>query len=567
MTVKTKSPVKTLPVGQYLLDRLHSYGVEHIFGIPGDYVLQFDKMIEEHPIHFINTTRENTAGFMADAYARTRGLGAACITYGVGINITNAVSQAFVENSPVVIISGAASTKEFLSSQRLHHLFNKPLRGRRDETQLEIFKKITVAQTVLENPETAASEIDRVLGECLCQKKPVYIELPRDQVTAPVNYQRDRIDEALHPGSSQAALSEVLGEIKGILKNCRRPVIWAGHELQRFALADSLLHFAEKYHIPIVTSLLGKSTISENHPLFVGLYQGRMSREEVSSYVESCDCILILGVVFNDVDTGMFTANLENLQKIIASTETISINHHQYNDIFLKDLIDSLSTLDLNIRFKDDYPASIDRGVPAFKPEAAKMTTTRLFECLQSHLSHEHMIVSDFGDCLFGSAELTVEQNSFFSNAFFATLGFGVPGAIAVQIANPGRRVISLVGDGAFQMTCMELSTAIRYGADPIVILLNNHGYATERPLLEGKFNDIGNWNYASLPQVLNGGVGFHVKTEAEFEKALLKSLSARGQYYLIEVELGKADFSPALKRFCKLVEERRKSTIHSQEI
>lgn len=561
MAVQTKPPSKTLTLGDYLLDRLQSYGVEHIFGIPGDYILQFDKMIEDHPIHFINATRENTAGFMADAYARARGLGVACITYGVGINITNAVSQAYVESSPLVIISGAASSKEFSSSQRLHHLFNQPISGTRDSTQLEIFTKITVAQTVLDNPATAPDEIDRVLKECLYQKKPVYIELPRDQVVATIVPEALIQKENSHVGTDPEALIEVVDEVRMILKNCQRPVIWVGHELQRFGLAEAVLQFAEKYHIPVVTSLLGKSTISENHPLFIGLYQGRMSRVDVSDYVENSDCVFTLGVVLNDVDTGMFTINLGQHQRIFASTESVSINHHQYNNIHFTDFVNSLANLDLNIRFKDDYPANIDRGIPTFKASKEKITTPRVFESIQSQLTSEHMIVSDFGDCLFGSAELTVEQNSFFSNAYFATLGFGVPGAISIQMANPDRRVICVVGDGAFQMTCMELSTAVRYGADPVIILLNNHGYATERPLIEGDFNNIEDWSYSEIPRVLNGGVGIHVKTEAEFEKALKKSLSTRGEYFLIEVELGKTDYSPALQRFCKLVEQRRKTS------
>lgn len=105
---------RQLTVGQYLLDRLYSYGIRHIFGVPGDYVLRFNKLIEQYPdIQFINTTRENTAGCAADAYARLRGLGVACITYGVGMNITNALAQAYVESSPLVVISGTVGLEEF----------------------------------------------------------------------------------------------------------------------------------------------------------------------------------------------------------------------------------------------------------------------------------------------------------------------------------------------------------------------------------------------------------------------------------------------------------------------
>lgn len=142
----------TLTLGKYLLDRLHQLGVEEIFGIPGDYVVRFDQMIEEHPIRFINSTRENTAGSMADAYARMKGIGAACITYGVGINIINATAQAFTEGVPLVIISGAASTEEFLNNPFLHHMINKSSSAKRDLTQLEIFKQVTCAQAVLDDP-------------------------------------------------------------------------------------------------------------------------------------------------------------------------------------------------------------------------------------------------------------------------------------------------------------------------------------------------------------------------------------------------------------------------------
>lgn len=560
MAVQTKSHRKTTTVGQYLLERLQERGVGHIFGLPGDYILQFDKLIENTPIKFINTTRENTAGFMADAYARRKGLGVACITYGVGINIANATAQAYVESSPLVIISGAASAKDFAKSQRLHHLFDKVVEGPRDTTQLEIFKKITVAQAVLDNPQTAAEEIDRVLGHCNCCKKPVYIELPGDMVDAPLHLPEEK-KKREHPTSNAQALKEVTAEVEHILKHCSRPVIWVGHEIQRYGLADAVVQFAEKFHIPICTSLLGKSTVSEFHPLFLGLYQGKLSRDAIWEYVEGCDCIFVLGENLNDVNTGIFTAEFPQEHLITVSTESIKVNHHQFSDVFMTDFVRKLATIESNVRFRNDYPANIDRAAASFAPKKGKkITTARLFECLQAHLKREHIVVSDFGDCLFGSAELTVDQNAFISNAYFANLGFGVPAAVGAQIASPKNRVVGIVGDGAFQMTGMELSTAARFGADPVIIIINNGGYATERVLQEGRFNDIGNWKYAELPKIFGKGAGVHVATEDACDKALAKAFATRGEYCLIEVEVGKVDYSPALQRFCKVVCDRKKS-------
>lgn len=546
--------MNTLPLGKLLLDRLYGLGVHHIFGLPGDYVLRLDKMIEQHPIKFINTTRENTAGYMADAYARLRGLGAACITYGVGVNIVNALSLAYVENSPIVVISGTAGTDELQQGQKLHHLIHRNLPGQLDTTQLEIFKQVTIDQAVLDDPSNAPAVIDRVLNACLRYKKPVYIEIPRNRVESPV------VESPFHLWPAQKSnednLKEALAEVSQILDKARKPLLWIGHELQRLGLVEPLMQFAEKYQLPIVTSLMGKTTISEKHPLFIGVYCGAMSKAQVKEFVDNCDCALILGLSLTDLDTGVFTTKLEPSQTVIANEEKIKIHHHYYHDVFFQDFIKGLGSVELKKRPQFENP--IQTKPVSFAPKKDQKTTIqRLFECIQTHLKPEHIIITDVGDCLFAAMDLVLEQNAFFASAYFATLGFATPGAVGAQIAVPDKRVIAIVGDGAFQMTSMELSTAVRYALDPVIIVLNNHGYGTERPLLEGPYNDIQNWNYAEIPRVLGGGIGIRVATEEEMDAAIKEAFSNRGQFYLIEVEMDKMDFSPALQRFGKLLNQR----------
>lgn len=544
-----------ITIGQYLLDSLYERGVRHIFGLPGDYVLGFNKMIEKHKIQFINTTIENSAGYMADAYARLQGIGVASITYGVGIGITNSIAQAFVESSPVVLISGAAGTDEFLRSHYLHHLINKTTSTHSDLTQLEIFKQITVAQAVLDDSSLAKRQIEQVLDCCMSAKKPVYIELPRNyvsqemQICATVKKPPSIVDLKV--------LEDITKDLKSLLESSQRPVIWAGHEIQRFGLSKSLIKFAEKFRIPIVSSLTGKCAISERHPLFVGIYQGEMSRPEVSAFVHGCDCVFILGAILSDVDTGIFSTHLKGHRVIANSENEVQVNSHYYHDVSLTNFLQLLDHLELKTTYNHSYPANLARKLPKFIPKSKKISVQTLFECVQSHLKPEHIVVTDIGDALFGSEDLILEQNSFLASAYFETLGFGTPGAIAAQLAMPDRRVIGIVGDGGFQMTAMELATAVRYGLDPIIIVLNNHGYGTERPLLEGSYNDIQDWNYAKIPEVLNGGTGYEVKTEEEFEKALINGLAQRGGFHLIEVELGKLDFSPTMKRFSALVKKK----------
>jgi len=164
-------------ISSYLIHKLYAHGVRHIFGVPGDYVLGFYKELEDSQVEVINTCDEQGAGFAADAYARVSGLGAVCITYCVGgLKVANTTAQAFAEKSPVVVISGAPGTNERIKQPLLHH------KVRDFDTQLKVFEQLTVASTVLDDPQTACREIDRVFSAALRYKRPVYIELPRDMI-------------------------------------------------------------------------------------------------------------------------------------------------------------------------------------------------------------------------------------------------------------------------------------------------------------------------------------------------------------------------------------------------
>src|SRR5215470_7981271 len=162
-------------ISQYLIERLHALGVRHVFGVPGDYVLGLLRELDKSALQVVNTCDEQGAGFAADAYARVRGLGAVCVTYCVGgLKVANTTAEAFAEQSPVVVISGAPGTNERAKNPLLHH------KVRDFDTQLKVFEQLTVAATVLDDAQTACGEIDRVLAAAVRQRRPVYIELPRD---------------------------------------------------------------------------------------------------------------------------------------------------------------------------------------------------------------------------------------------------------------------------------------------------------------------------------------------------------------------------------------------------
>lgn len=257
-----------LSIGQYLIRRLTDYGVGHVFGLPGDYVLAFYSMLEHSRLDLISCTREDCAGFAADAYARVHGMGAVCVTYGVGgLSLANSVAGAYAEQSPVVVISGATGLKERADNPLLHH------RVRGWNTQLDVFDKLCAASIELSDPATAYRDIDYALDTAHRMKRPVYLELPRDMVDVVPEQSRSFEPKALV--SDPAVLAEAIREAVARIEAAERPVIVAGVELHRYGLQAETLAFAENAGIPIAASMLAKSVISEVHPLYIGLYEAR----------------------------------------------------------------------------------------------------------------------------------------------------------------------------------------------------------------------------------------------------------------------------------------------------
>lgn len=533
---------RTQTIGSYLIQRLQDYGVRDVFGIPGDFVLHFYGLLEKSPIRVIGATREDCAGYAADAYARINGLGAVCVTYCVGgLSLCNSIAGAFAEKSPVVVISGAPGISERINDPLLHH------KVRDFNTQHEVFQKITVASATLDDPLTAFREIDRCLEAAVRFKRPVYLELPRDRVDAPALYPHTPLTTT--PQSNKDALQAALGEATERINAAKRPVIIAGVEIHRFGLREPVLKLAEGHDIPMCATLLGKSVVSERHPLYLGIYEGAMGRREVTEYVESSDCVVLLGTFMTDINLGIFTARLDPARCVYATSEKLRIGHHHFQDVLLGDFVKGLAKAPIRHQAPSSLPSRPERKPRAFVPED-KVTSAGLFAFLDEVIDDEMVVVADVGDCLFGSADLTIHKHTeFISPAYYTSMGFAIPAAIGVQTANRKLRPLVVVGDGAFQMTSLELSTAVRNRFNPIVVVLNNKGYTTERFLQEGPFNDILNWNYHRLPDLLGAGWGFEVRTMGDLKQSMQAALAQQDAFSVLNVHLDSHDVSPALQR------------------
>jgi TPP-dependent 2-oxoacid decarboxylase len=572
-------------VGSYLIQRLYDNGVRHIFGVPGDFVLGFyQELVQSNKLKVINTCDEQGAGFAADAYARINGLGAVCVTYCVGgLKIVNTTAQAFAEKSPLVVISGAPGMKERQKNPLLHH------KVRDFDTQQKIFEHVTVDSVLIDNPSTAAKDIDRVLSSAIRYKRPVYIELPRDKVLEPIPiYNQDQYMDSSSTKYSKSvkeggefetdmdSMQEALGEAIEMINSSKQPVIVAGVELHRFGLQDKLLHLTAKTNIPVVATVSSKSVISEDHRLYLGLYEGAMGHQSVREYVESSDCLILLGALMTDIDFSISPTPIEPSKSIYVTSEKLSIKHHNFENILLRDFLTSLIEAPLGrknvaivgkqdedtnmIRRNNDYDNRCYGSSKYMMHFAAiknqKITIKRLFERLNLSITDNVIVIADVGDSLFGALNLTIHgQTDFLSPAYYSSMGFAVPAAIGAQLANPILRPIVIVGDGAFQMTGMEVSTISRFALNPVIIVLNNNGYGTERPMVDGPFNDVLPWSYYRIPEVIGHGKGFVIETEGQLEEVL----SAAENIYskelcILDVHLDIHDSSPALQRLTEML-------------
>lgn len=537
-----------ITVAEYLLIRLKEIGVDHLFGVPGDFVLGFFNQVLKSNVKYVGTCNELNAAYAADGYARIRGIGAFASTYGVGeLSAVNGVAGAFAERVPVVVITGSPATINFRTQPLLHHTLGDY------QVPLRMYEKVTAASTELVSAETAPAEIDRVLSVCLSHQQPVYISLPSDVVMMKCR----RANAFIFPtpaGSDPDALGEAIKEALGMLNKARKPVVIGDVELLRFKLQKDLADLLDKTGFPYVTMMLGKTVLSEYHPQFIGLFAGDRSREYVRNRVESADCILQLGALMTDLNTGGFTTHLDDSKTISANIGSVKIKHHYYENVYLHDFIlaltEQLSSRDpatLDIQCAAD--GCVHRPAEPYRPDSSKpITIKRFFDRMSGFIEDNSIVIAETGVSLFSAAEMLMPEGaSFIGQTFYGSIGYTIGATLGAGMAAQDRRAVLFVGDGSFQVTCQDLSTMIRNRLKPVIFLINNDGYTIERVISDRPYNDIQPWHYHKLVDVFGGGLGLDVHTEGELEDALGRAATAEGLVF-VEIHTGRLDCPESLR-------------------
>jgi TPP-dependent 2-oxoacid decarboxylase len=551
-------------VGDYLVRRLEQAGVSHVFGVPGDYVLDFMDRIVESPLELVNTCNELDAGYAADGYARIRGISGVVVTYGVGgLSVLNAVAGAYAERVPMVVISGAPHSRLRHDRVMIHHLVENY------QTQINAFRQVTACAEMLTDAGRATEQIDRAVKTCLHTKRPVYIEIPVDLVDQQCSEPSAVLDDGDHR-SNHEALAEAVAEAASMLAGALRPAVFIGMEVRRFRLLRQVTALLEKGGYPIATTIGGKTAIAETHPHYVGVYQGGFSEGLAHDTIEQADVLLCLGAWMTDMTTGGFTAHLDPYRMINANADRIRIRHHFYEQVFLEDFVEGLTAAIAAAEeptHRHTPPPYICGGIRRPEPDRP-LTVARFFDRIGSFLDNSMIVVSDTGDVMFGSTCLHREEpESYFAQDYYLSIGYSLPAALGLGLAAKDKRPVVLIGDGALQMTVQELSTICRYSVNAIVFVLNNSGYATERLIHDGPYNEIHPWAYHRLPEALGCSAGILARTEGELETALEAALQRSREAVLVEVVVGRTDSSETLSRVGEQIRKLSSTAGKSQSI
>ena len=541
-----------MKLGDYLVAYLKKIGVSHLFGIPGDLVINlFFKFGRARALKVITLSHEPGVGFAADGYARATGrIGAICVTYGAGgHNMVNPVAASFSERVPILVISGGPGEEECKLGVLIHH------QAREIESQLHIYREVTCAAKLINDPLRAAAEIDEVIRSIWLNQQPGYLEIHRDMVECEIPVPKEIVSwngELPHLQSDRRKLDEAVRETAERLSRAQRPLVLVGIEAYRFKVAREIVKLVEKMGVPCCTSVLAKGAFPMNHPLFMGVYAGAISPPPIRARVEQADLIIGLGMFLTDIEMGGGQPPEALRHRSIWAVENrVNVSLHTYTDITLRDFVHALLRAELKrhrekVVYSDNLPAT---HTSPHRPVRVADVLREINHFLAQQ--KKFLVVAESGDSLFGGIDIKVGNDGLYlAQGFYASMGFAIPGALGAQIGT-GLRPLILTGDGGFQMTGVEIAHAPRYRLNPIVVLLNNGGWGIFRPVVKRQdLLALPSWRYAELAR-LWGGRGFRVETVGQLRRALEQAANSSA-FTIVEVMIGPKDLSPVSVKYIR---------------
>ncbi|ECY4152235.1 alpha-keto acid decarboxylase family protein, partial [Salmonella enterica subsp. enterica serovar Newport] len=541
-------------VADYLLDRLAGCGIGHLFGVPGDYNLQFLDHVIDHPtLRWVGCANELNAAYAADGYARMSGAGALLTTFGVGeLSAINGIAGSYAEYVPVLHIVGAPCSAAQQRGELMHHTL-----GDGDFRHFYRMSQAISAASAILDEQNACFEIDRVLGEMLAARRPGYIMLPADVAKKTAIPPTQALALPVHEAQSGVETA-FRYHARQCLMNSRRIALLADFLAGRFGLRPLLQRWMAETPIAHATLLMGKGLFDEQHPNFVGTYSAGASSKEVRQAIEDADRVICVGTRFVDTLTAGFTQQLPAERTLEIQPYASRIGETWFN-LPMAQAVSTLRELCLECAFAP--PPTRSAGQPV-RIDKGELTQESFWQTLQQYLKPGDIILVDLGTAAFGAAALSLPDGAeVVVQPLWGSIGYSLPAAFGAQTACPDRRVILIIGDGAAQLTIQEMGSMLRDGQAPVILLLNNDGYTVERAIhgAAQRYNDIASWNWTQIPPALNAAQQAECwrVTQAIQLAEVLERLARPQRLSFIEVMLPKADLPELLRTVTRALEAR----------
>jgi len=516
-------------IAQYLVMRLQELGVTEIFGVPGDYNFNIIEAIEENlKTNWIGCCNELNAGYAAEGYSRIKGIGALVTTFGVGeLSAINAVAGAYSESLPLVKVVGMPKKAILDKGKILHHCLSKDYEAFKDA-----YSKVT-AHSVILSAENTQQEIEEALSVAYNYKKPVYIAINDDICNLPINISCEKFKMF---ESNSENLKKTVSHIEKVLKKSENTVIISEFLILRHNLKEQMQKFIDKSGFLATTMLMGKGSIDESSKNFIGTYAGHLLSKKTADIVENADCILGFGILMSDFNTGCFTSKLDFSRIIDIQSNYTIIEGVIYRDVLMKDVLIELTKKIENKSL--EFIPEIDFGYKDEVITNEDLTQDFIYSFLQTYLEKDDILIAETGLASKGSASIKLPKNATIcTQSLWGSIGWATPACLGASLADKGRRPILITGEGSHQMTVQEISTMFRYGAAPIIIVINNEGYTIERLLSKNpmdKFNDIAKWDYTKLVQCFEGEVlTLKATGKREFATMLINARNINKMVYI----------------------------------
>ncbi len=451
---------------------LENEGVEYVFGIPGEENLDvMDSMIGS-PIKFITTRHEQGAAFMADVYGRLTGKAGVCLaTLGPGAtNLVTGFADANMDRAPIIGIAGqGATTRMHKESHQVLDLVN-------------LFAPISKYSVQIREPEIVA-EIVRKAFKAAEAEKPggSFIDFPENVAAMEVSGKEPlKVQSARPPVPPQDKVSQAAK----IISAARFPLVMAGNGVVRAKADDALVAFAQKLNIPVATTFMAKGSIPSSHELSLGTV-GLQAKDFIACGFDRADVIICVG--YDMIEYHPHLWNREKNAKIIhVDMSPAEVDEHYILECgVIGDINAALHAIAETASPQPEFKAQTLRETIVEElhahenDDAFPLVPQRIILDLRKALDPEDIVVSDVGAHKMWMARMFQAErpNTCIISNGFASMGIGVPGAIAAKLAFPRQTALTVTGDAGFMMNSQEIETALRIGTAIVVLIWNDSKY------------------------------------------------------------------------------------------